>query len=288
MFCVAGISRNATSAGFVKSTRAISSRACRNASILDDPDIFFHRVWNDLTKVASILQLGILSYNQRQAIGFSVGVPGWNNGREFISVRISPRGYQLHARDSDKADDSNAFKEEIEPHIAFVVKKINAFSAAAISPQQNASCRTSFIPGEFYVQDKIMTSKIIGVMLPNELMHTTLDKIQMIQSVWSESIQASYDRLQLLFGISDPSIEEAIKKYDYIDITQHLNQQARDGIASRLGKNCSEITVLEYLINVLPKSKIIFDSQGFQVGKGTGLLHPKKTKFEKLHRELES
>ena len=132
--------------------------------ILEDRSKIFHGIGFDLIRLKKILDNGILS--EKAAVDRGVDITrnyGGYNLNDSISVGESPVIHGTHT--------FGAFKNYIANGISFVIDGVPAYKA------KKGSERDSGYIDEAYVSHSISREKIVGIMVPEEILDLPLSKI---------------------------------------------------------------------------------------------------------------
>jgi hypothetical protein len=271
------ISRKSNSSGLAAAGNGGLKNAGRYGSLLSNRSLVFHGIHLDIFRLKSIFNNGILSAvaAQNSKIDLARGNKGYNLD-DSISVAVSPAIHNTYT--------FGAFLCYIKCGISFVVNNANAFKA------QTGSARDSGIIDEAYIKDRVDVSKIIGVMVPKEMISTTLGRLNFLGSEGSAMIDSKcytiLDFLEKECGLGSDKVKVEIEgllkrkneidlmKSNYMegykqldDIVSQINQLLQgyfeQAYMKKLGK--AKVTLGDVLLLYLPNEMPVYDSDGFQL-----------------------
>ena len=156
-------------------------------NILEDFNIAFHGISFDYFKMLSILQTGILSYDAALDGGIVINRNyGGYNGDSQVSLSESPSIHGTY--------NYGAFNVFVKKGISFVIDIGNLYCIPDTK---------SGIPGEIYVNYIVPRENIIGIMLPKDLLYTSIDKLNIFSDMgtaYIDSFAISFiDKINVLF-----------------------------------------------------------------------------------------
>lgn len=237
------------------------------SNILEDRNLAFHGIGFDYFKMLSILENGILSQHAAQDKGIVLNRNyGGYNGDYQVSLSESPSINDTY--------NHGAFGTYIKSGISFVVDT----TGLSCFPDHS-----SHIPGEIYANFSVPTENIIGVMLPEESLNTSIDKLSIVMfggTGYIDNIALSFiDKINSNFGsiIEKNEILELIEEKknfdgDFFDGMMH-EQKVNDKIKELITNyfaisfkdkyHLSEMPTLMDTINILTEGKIpIYSTSG--------------------------
>lgn len=236
-------------------------------NILENPNIAFHGINFDYFKMLGILQDGILSQKAAELIGINLDRNyGGYNGNINVSLCESPSIHGTY--------DYGAFGTIAKDGISFVVDTSNKWCI---------SDNKSGIVGEIYINLSVPRENILGIMLPEEYLQTSIDKLNIFGDI-GEGYVDNYalnfiDKINNQFGTNFDKekvyelIEEKKKlKGYYSERRNHIekiNQQINEIITKlfdagfKTAYNLSDSPTLFDAVTVLTKGSIpIYSSDG--------------------------
>lgn len=192
-------------------------------NILENANISFHGINFDYFKMISILETGILSQNAATSLGISIdrNYDGYNENSQ-VSLSESPSIHDTY--------NHGAFNAFVKNGISFVIDTSNMYCI-----QDNKSG----IPGEIYVDHSVPRENIIGIMLPEQYLQTSIDKLNIFGDMGTGYVDDYalnfVDKINSLFetSFSNEEIIDCIEKkknlsgdfFDKMKQEKDINQQ---------------------------------------------------------------
>ncbi len=237
-------------------------------NILENNNISFHGINFDYFKMLSILRLGILSYSAAQYKGVSLkrNFKGYN-GSFNVSLSESPSIHGTY--------NFGAFNSYIKNGISFVIDTSNLYCI----PDRGESK----IPWEIYAIDHVPRENIIGIMLPEQFLQTSINQLNIFGDIGTGFIDdyalKLIDEINLTFetSFSKEKIIDLIKSkkslsgdfFDKMNKEKNINKQINETITKlfdlgfKAKYNLSESPTLIDAINILTDGNIpIYSTTG--------------------------
>lgn len=136
-------------------------------NILEDNNIAFHGINYDYFKMLSILKEGILSQNaaKNSNININRNYKGYNSDN-LVSLSESPSIHNTY--------NYGAFNVFVKKGISFVVDVNDLYCILDTK---------SGIPGEVYINYSVPRENIIGIMLPEQMLHTSISQLNILADI---------------------------------------------------------------------------------------------------------
>jgi hypothetical protein len=223
--------------------------------LIKDPDILFHGINTAIWKISSILELGILSKKAARDKGVTLGINSEFNEETCISCARSP----VHI--DALGDQYGAFSCYIRDEISFAIKGISV-----------AGKHNSDIPGEAMADYAILPEAIVGLVVPEALLHTKIAKINFLQGGTNATFHLRCQSLLEFLKISDiedPDLAAAIPTPINITREKRIGLEAKfNGLLLKYLSSKLDIEtacLIDLLRIIMPSGLKLYNTKGFEV-----------------------
>lgn len=231
--------------------------------LLQNNELVFHSIGNDISKLTSILDHGILSKaaacEKQLNIPTTYGAKGVNgyNGENHISLCRAPFHQDANGYDV------GAFGVYARRGITFIV------SSDMVQSMKKGTTMDSGIPGECYISGTISRENITGIMVQTELLDLPLSEINFLAGGGAGTIhlraQGLYQYIFKQTGFQDELawsfIQSPAKNYED---RQHY-EQVMTAFVTQAYASTNITTMRDFLKLTIPCTMDVYDNRGFKI-----------------------
>lgn len=225
--------------------------------LLKNPKYVFHSISNDISRLESIFEHGILSMDRGRNLEFpaNYGMLNWEtyNGEFNVSLSRSP------SHPDSLGFKSGSFHTFSKKGISFVIKP----DKLTILQKKTPVC------GECLVGGEIPPSEIEGVMVQKELLDTPLEKIDFLAKGGSASVHLRakyfYKYVVQKTGIEDQSLWSKIQKKCQTIEDKKKYENLLKNYAGQAFKSIEIVTLRDFLKKHLPENMKTYDTFGYEI-----------------------